>query len=79
MKEQLHYLYNSSIVSDSGYHIVNIVFLCEYESGKAVASSLDEVESVYWMTSAQIYDHSNAPVYLKESIKRAESLIDRII
>jgi 8-oxo-dGTP diphosphatase len=74
VKEHLNYVHSTSFVTDSGENVIDIVFLCEYESGEAIAKSPDEVESVNWMTVQQIYSHPNAPDYLKESIKRAENL-----
>lgn len=74
VKEDLKYIYSTSFVTDSSEHVVDIVFLCEYESGKAIPKSSDEVESVNWMTAQQVYEHPNAPDYLKESIRRAENI-----
>jgi 8-oxo-dGTP diphosphatase len=74
VKEQLKYIHSTSFVTDSGENVVDIVFLCEYESGEAVPKSPDEVEAVNWMTAQQILEHPNAPNYLKESIKRAECM-----
>jgi 8-oxo-dGTP diphosphatase len=74
VKEQLKYVHSTSFVADSGENVVDIVFLCEYESGKEIAKSPDEVESVNWMTAQQVYEHPNAPDYLKESIKRADNI-----
>jgi 8-oxo-dGTP diphosphatase len=72
VKEYLKYIHSTSFLADSGENVVDIVFLCEYESGKAIPKSRDEVETVNWMTAQQVYEHPNAPDYLKESIKRAE-------
>lgn len=74
VKGQLTYVHSTSFIADSGENVVDIVFLCEYESGKAIAKSPDEVESVKWLTAQQVYEHPNAPDYLKESIKRAENM-----
>jgi 8-oxo-dGTP diphosphatase len=74
VKEHLQYIHSTSFVADSGENVVDIVFLCEYESGKAIAKSPDEVEAVNWMTAQQVYEHPKAPDYLKESIKRAENM-----
>jgi hypothetical protein len=53
---------------------VDIVFLCEHYSGEAFPKSPGEVEKVLWLTTEEILSHPKAPIYLKESIKRAESL-----
>lgn len=74
VKEDLKYIHSTSFVADSGENVVDIVFLCECESGNAIPKSPDEVEAVNWMTARQVYEHPNAPDYLKESIKRAENM-----
>lgn len=74
VKEHISYVHSTSFMTDSDEHVVDIIFLCEYESGKAIAKSSDEVESVYWMTAQQVYEHPNAPDYLKDSIKKAENI-----
>lgn len=72
VKEQITYIYSTSFITDLGKNVVDVVFLCEYESGNPFPKSKKEVENVYWMTTKQIISHSNAPHYLIESIKRAE-------
>ncbi len=74
VKDKLTYVHSTSFVSDTGEHVVDIVFLCEYESGEAFPKSPDEVEEVYWLTTEEILNHPNSPIYLNESIKHAESL-----
>lgn len=73
VKEHVHYLFSTTFITDTGEHVVNVIFLCEYESGEPIAKSPDEVESVHWMTAEQVYNHANAPDYLKTSIKHAEN------
>lgn len=75
VKDPLQYVHSTSFISDSGENVVGIVFLCKYDAGTAFPKSPDEVEMVKWMTSQEIFSHPKAPVYLKESIKLAESFI----
>ncbi|WP_342505088.1 NUDIX domain-containing protein [Sporosarcina sp. FSL K6-2383] len=74
VKDRLNYVHSTSFVIDTGENVVNIVFLCEHYSGEAFPKSPDEVEKVLWLTTEEILSDPKAPVYLKESIKRAESL-----
>ena len=74
IKKDLKYVHSTSFVTDLGDHVIGIVFSCEYESGKAIPKSPEEVEVVNWMTAQEVYEHPNAPDYLKESIKRAEEM-----
>jgi 8-oxo-dGTP diphosphatase len=71
VKDHLNYVHSTSFVTDKGENVVDIVFLCEYISGEAFPKSPDEVERVLWLTSDEILNHPKAPIYLKESIKRA--------
>lgn len=73
-KDISHYLYSSSFVSDDHCHVINVVFLCEYDNGTAHRKSPDEVQEVYWMTAQEIMEHPKAPPWTKESIQRAEDL-----
>jgi 8-oxo-dGTP diphosphatase len=68
----LRYVNSSSFVSDSGKHVIDIVFLCRHTSGEPFAKSRDEVDDVVWMTTAEILAHSEIPGFLKENIKLAE-------
>lgn len=72
---KLKYVHNTSFNTELGEHVVNIVFLCSYESGDPCAKSTDEVEDVMWLTTEEIYNHSKSPIYLKESIRNAESML----
>src|SRR5690625_1366942 len=71
IKKIFNYVHSTSFAIGAGENVVNIVFLCEYESGQAFPKSPDEVEEVLWLTTEEILNHSKAPIYLKESIKRA--------
>ncbi|MBT2688416.1 NUDIX domain-containing protein [Bacillus sp. ISL-47] len=73
VSDHMHYVRNTSFIAN-GVHVVDIVFLCEYESGEAFNKSPDEVEAVFWMTTDEILQNPAAPIWLKDSIKQAELL-----
>ncbi|USK45095.1 NUDIX hydrolase [Cytobacillus oceanisediminis] len=75
VKDSLTYVNSTSFVTDTGQNVVDVVFLCEYESGEALPIIPDEVEKVFWLTSEEILNHPKSPTYLKENIKKAEALI----
>ncbi|QUW23589.1 NUDIX domain-containing protein [Sporosarcina sp. Marseille-Q4063] len=75
--KDLEYVNSSSFVTDSGLNVVDIVFLCEHESGEAYAKSPDEVDGVIWFSTDQIISHSELPVYLKRNIELAELSLRR--
>ncbi|WP_267919278.1 NUDIX domain-containing protein [Paenibacillus sonchi] len=70
IKDTVTFAYSSSFVTDDGRNVINMVFLCEYDSGTAHSKSPDEVEAVYWMTYEEIMNHPQAPPWTKESIRR---------
>lgn len=74
IKENMQYIYSVSFETDQGEKVVNIIFLCEYESGRARAKSIDEVDEVHWLTTDDILSLKEAPDYVKESIRRANAL-----
>lgn len=74
VSNEMHYLESKSFISDKGQVIIDIVFLCKYETGEAKCKSIHEVSEIYWMPSRDILENKSAPIWLKESIKKAEKL-----
>lgn len=72
IKDTVHYVQSTSFVTDKGVNVVDIVFLCEYATGEAYPNSPDEVEQVLWLTYQELMNHPHAPIWPKESIKKAE-------
>lgn len=72
IKDTVHYVQSTSFVTDKGVNVVDIVFLCEYATGEAYPNSPDEVEQVIWLTYQELMNHPHAPIWPKESIKKAE-------
>ncbi|GGF18116.1 hypothetical protein GCM10010954_16130 [Halobacillus andaensis] len=71
----LTYVNSSSFVTDAGVNVIDVVFLCEHQSGEPYAKSKEEVDDVIWMTTSEVLDHRKTPQYLKENIKLADSLL----
>lgn len=72
--ETLHYVESKSFLTDRGQAVVDVVFLCRYKSGEPRCISEDEVSEVYWMTCNEILENRNSPVWLMESIRKAEKM-----
>ncbi|TWT00167.1 NUDIX domain-containing protein [Planomicrobium sp. CPCC 101079] len=68
----LRYVNSSSFVAESGVPVVDIVFLCSYQSGEPSAKDPDEVASIHWMATEEILSSAQIPDYLKENIRLAE-------
>jgi hypothetical protein len=54
--------------------VIDIVFLCRYESGEPRALDPTEVAGVEWMTFDAIMAHLKAPVWTKQSLRLADAL-----
>ena len=73
-----HYVESKAFISNIGQAVIDIVFLCQYLSGEPKAMSSEEVAEVYWMSSSEILESKSSPIWLKESIERAEQIRSEI-
>lgn len=71
----LRYVNSSLFETDTGLTVIDIVFLCEHQSGEPYAKCRDEVSDVFWMSTQEILDEADIPVYLKENIKLADKIL----
>jgi 8-oxo-dGTP diphosphatase len=53
--------------------VVDVVFLCRYQSGEPRVGDADEVAEVVWLTADEILSHPKAPPWTRRSIERAEA------
>lgn len=74
VSEKLHYVESKSFILDKGQVVIDIIFLCKYQSGEPKSMSADEVSGVYWMSSSEIFENICTPIWLKESIEKVESI-----
>jgi len=72
VSDQIQYLESKHFTSDNGERVLDIVFMAEYLSGEPTAISVDEVESVQWMTMEEIRQHPKTPPWIVQSMERAE-------
>lgn len=72
--EKMTYVRNTSFVLPDGREVVDIVFLCEWQTGEAYPKSPEEVEAVHWMTTDEIVGHPQTESYLHDNIKEAARL-----
>lgn len=68
---------DTHFVSSGGNHNINMVFLCEVVEGDPVISETQEMDSLHWLTTKEILDYPDAPIWLCESIKKADKLVKR--
>lgn len=72
LKSPFHYLESKSFYLDQEELIIDIIFLCEYQSGKAKPRDKEEVEQVYWLFYDEIMDNKEIEDWLKDTIRKAE-------
>jgi 8-oxo-dGTP diphosphatase len=70
----LKYVESKTFLMDTGYPVVDIVFLCRYKSGEPYIRDPHEVESIHWMTAQEILEQPDAPDWTRQSIRLAEEL-----
>lgn len=74
IKDRMQYVRNTTFMLNDGREVLDIVFLCEMDSGEPFVKSPDEVEKVFWLTADEVNNHPKAPIWLKESIEAAEKI-----
>ncbi len=68
----IQYIESKAFVADDGDPVVDVVFLCRYESGTPAISDPGEVAAMHWMTAGEIAEHPKTPPWTRQSIELAE-------
>ncbi|XXM73041.1 NUDIX domain-containing protein [Lysinibacillus sphaericus] len=68
----LAYVNSSSFITEAGVNVVDIVFLCQLDSGEPYPKSADEVDEVVWMSTSEILANEVIPDYLKANVVLSE-------
>ena len=69
--EEMIYVRSSAFVAE-GDPVVDVLFLCRWKSGEAVAADPTEVAAVRWMTAAEAIAHPETPPWTRLSLRLAE-------
>lgn len=72
--QTMRYVESKSFIANDGLQVIDIVFLCRYESGEPRALDPSEVASVEWMTFDDVMAHPKSPVWTKQSLRLAAAL-----
>ena len=67
------YVRSSAFVAE-GDLVVDVVFLCRYKAGTAVAADPGEVAAVRWMTANEALSHPETPPWTRQSLELAEKV-----
>ena len=65
---KIDYLKSKFFSTDEGVGVVDVVFVCEYESGEPMINDPIEVGSVQWMTREEILEHPMTQTWTKEDL-----------
>lgn len=61
----IQFVTSTAFFADDRQSVVNIVFVCEWQSGEPRVVDLDEVASVQWMTVTEIRNHPKTPSWIQ--------------
>ena len=61
-----------------GDPVLNLVYLCRYQSGEPIALDPDEVETVHWMTLDEALQNPNCREWTHLYLKKAEALRQKL-
>ncbi len=75
IKDEMKYIHSITFTTDQGIMVVDVIFLCEYESGELEVKEPDEVESIHLMSTEEIIEHPNTPDFVKGYIQMAEKAL----
>jgi 8-oxo-dGTP pyrophosphatase MutT (NUDIX family) len=71
--DEMAYVRSSAFLAE-GDPVVDVVFLCRYKAGTAVAADPGEVAAVRWMTAAEAIVHPETPPWTRLSLELAEQI-----
>jgi 8-oxo-dGTP diphosphatase len=72
--KNMRYAYNTHFLADDGDKVLDVVFLCDYESGEPRIEDVEEVADILYLSAKEILEHPNSPIWLKQGIKRIERI-----
>jgi len=76
VKPDMKYIHSISFTTDNGDNVVNVIFLCEYETGSLEIKEPNEIEKIHLLTTEEISNSLDAPDYLKQYIQLAAHALD---
>jgi 8-oxo-dGTP pyrophosphatase MutT (NUDIX family) len=68
----IKYLKSKFFSTDEGIGVVDVIFVCEYDSGEPMINDPKEIGSVQWMTKEEILKHPKTQVWTKDDFASLE-------
>ncbi len=72
--EEMYYCGSTHFTADDGDRVVDVVFLCQIESGETRIADIDEVAEILWLTVDEITAHPRLPPWVQRDIQRVEAI-----
>jgi len=74
LMDPIHYVTSRYFIDSRQEHVLDTIFYCKLEQTVLdVNPSPKEVSEYHWLTPQELFDHPNAPVWLKKDIADIES------
>jgi 8-oxo-dGTP diphosphatase len=73
----VEYITSQTFETDDGTRCLNLVTLCEHESGKPFPRATDEVAAVHWLTAEEI-KRRNPPAFFERYVDQIEEYRERV-
>lgn len=71
------YAYSTHFIGEAGALVLDVVFLCDYESGEPRIADVDEVAEILYLSGEEILQHPKSPIWLKRGIEKLEAMRQR--
>lgn len=74
IENEMQYVESKTFTSDSNQAVLDVVFLCKYKSGEAIAKT-DEVAHILWLTTEEVIHYPKTPEWIKQSMRIADGML----
>lgn len=75
---EIVYVHSTHFITDDGRSVINIVFLCRYESGEPTSQDVGEVAEILWLTAEDILNHPKTPSWTKYTLGKTEGILSKL-
>jgi 8-oxo-dGTP pyrophosphatase MutT (NUDIX family) len=69
--DEMAYVRSSAFLAE-GKLVIDVVFLCRWKSGEAVAADFAEIAAVRWVTASGALAHPKTPPWTRSTLRLAE-------
>lgn len=69
------YVHSTHFTTEDKDSVIDIVFLCRYDSGEPTIQDIGEVADIVWLTADEIRTHPKTPVWTKYTLGKVEETL----